>query len=156
VRILRSTLKYGCNRDPSDPQEPVRVIDLNAGNDQLTHLQREVGGLIDIVAHNEAVAEVAGGTPIGATKAVGVYVTGEAIRGLADLEAKERGRCANFAGKAVAAGLAERTVPMAERQGRLMVEMLQTALREVDLSPEQASAFKAALARQARELQAVS
>jgi hypothetical protein len=33
-----------------------------------------------------------------------------------------------------------------------MVEMVQTALREVDLSPEQASALKAALARQAREL----
>ena len=57
-----------------------------------------------------------------------------------------------FAGKAVAAGLAERTVRIAERQGQLMVEMVQAALREVDLSPEQASAFKAALARQAREL----
>ena len=34
---------------------------------------------------------------------------------------------------------------MAERQGQLMVEMVQAALREVDLSPEQASAFKAAL-----------
>jgi hypothetical protein len=35
-----------------------------------------------------------------------------------------------------------------------MVEMVQAALREVDLSLEQASAFKAALARQARELTA--
>jgi hypothetical protein len=73
---------------------------------------------------------------------------------LADLEAKERERCASFATKAVAAGLAERTVRVAERQGQLMVEMVQAALREVDLSPEQASAFKAALARQARELTA--
>jgi hypothetical protein len=79
-------------------------------------------------------------------------VTGEAMRGLADLEAKERERCANFASKAVAAGLAERTVRVAERQGQLMVEMVQAALREVDLSPEQGSAFKAALARQARAL----
>jgi hypothetical protein len=63
-------------------------------------------------------------------------------------------RCANFATKAIAAGLAERTVRVAERQGQLMVEMVQAALREVDLSPEQASAFKAALARQARELTA--
>jgi hypothetical protein len=30
------------------------VIELNAGNDQLKNLQREVGGLIDIVAHREA------------------------------------------------------------------------------------------------------
>jgi hypothetical protein len=43
---------------------------------------------------------------------------------------------------------------VAERQGQLMVEMVQAAVREVDLSPEQASASKAALARQARELTA--
>jgi hypothetical protein len=41
-------------------------------------------------------------------------------------------------------------------KSQLMVEMVQAALREVDLSPEQASAFKAALARQARELSAPS
>jgi Domain of unknown function (DUF3846) len=29
------------------------VIDLNAGGDQLSNLQREVGGLIDIVEHKE-------------------------------------------------------------------------------------------------------
>jgi hypothetical protein len=39
-------------------------------------------------------------------------------------------------------------------KSQLMVEMVQAALREVDLSPEQASAFMAALARQARELTA--
>jgi hypothetical protein len=39
-------------------------------------------------------------------------------------------------------------------KAQLMVEMVQAALREVDLSPEQALAFKAALARQARELTA--
>jgi hypothetical protein len=41
-------------------------------------------------------------------------------------------------------------------KSQLMVEMVQAALREVDLSPEQASAFKAASARQARELSAPS
>jgi hypothetical protein len=43
---------------------------------------------------------------------------------------------------------------VAERQGQLMVDMVQAALREVDLSLEQAVAFEAALARQARELTA--
>jgi len=108
---------------------------------------------LDRIFNTGGIAALVGNT-YGAAKDVGVYVTGEAIRGLADLEAKERERCANFAGKAVAAGLAERTVRVAERQGQLMVEMVQAALREVDLSPEQASAFKAALARQARELTA--
>jgi hypothetical protein len=110
---------------------------------------------LDRIFNTGGVAALVGNT-YGAAKDVGVYVTGEAIRGLADLEAKERERCANFATKAIAAGLAERTVRVAERQGQLMVEMVQAALREVDLSPEQASAFKAALARQARELTAPS
>jgi hypothetical protein len=108
---------------------------------------------LDRIFNTGSVAALVGNT-YGAAKDVGVYVTGEAIRGLADLEAKERERCASFATKAVAAGLAERTVRVAERQGQLMVEMVQAALREVDLSPEQASAFNAALARQARELTA--
>lgn len=110
---------------------------------------------LDRIFNTAGVAALVGNT-YGAAKDVGVYVTGEAIRGLADLEAKERERCANFATKAAAAGLAERTVRIAERQGQLMVETVQAALREVDLSPEQASAFKAALARQARELTASS
>ena len=60
-----------------------------------------------------------------------MYITGEAIRGLADLEAKEQERCANFATKAIAAGLAERTVRVAERQGQLIVEMVQAALQKL-------------------------
>jgi hypothetical protein len=44
----------------------------------------------------------------------GGYKAGEYIRGLAQLEAQERDRCANFATKAVAAGLAERQVRLAE------------------------------------------
>jgi hypothetical protein len=90
---------------------------------------------LDRIFNTGGVAALVGNT-YGAAKDVGVYVTGEAIRGLADLEAKERERCANFASKAVAAGLAERTVRIAERQGQLMVEMVHAALREVDLSPE--------------------
>jgi hypothetical protein len=38
---------------PADPQEPVRVIDLEAGGDQVKNMQREVGGVFDIVAHRE-------------------------------------------------------------------------------------------------------
>jgi Domain of unknown function (DUF3846) len=38
---------------PADPQEPVRVIDLDAGGDQVKNLQKEVGGVFDIVGHRE-------------------------------------------------------------------------------------------------------
>jgi hypothetical protein len=36
---------------PADPKEPVRVIDLHAGEDEVGNLQREVGGVFDVVAH---------------------------------------------------------------------------------------------------------
>ena len=124
-----------------------------APGDELADTAETARRDLDRIFNTGGVAALVGNT-YGAAKDVGVYVIGEAIRGLADLEAKERERCANFASKAVAAGLAERTVRIAERQGQSMVEMVQAALREVDLSPEQASAFKAALARQARALTA--
>jgi hypothetical protein len=126
------------------------ALEIDEDNDELVETARRD---LDRIFNTGGVAALVGNM-YGAAKDVGVYVTGEAIRGLADLEAKERERCASFATKAVAAGLAERTVRIAERQGQLMVEMVQAALREGYLSPEQVSAFKAALARQARELTA--
>jgi hypothetical protein len=123
---------------------------IEALGDELADTAETARRDLDRIFNTGGVAALVGNT-YGAAKDVGVYVTGEAIRGLADLEAKERERCASFASKAVAAGLAERTVRVAERQGQWMVEMVQAALREVDLSPKEATA-KAALARQAREL----
>lgn len=52
----------------------------------------------------------------------------EAIRALVQLEGEERDRCANFAAKAVAAGLAERQVRLAERQGEMIAEVLRAVL----------------------------
>lgn len=37
----------------ADPQQPVRVIDLHAGGDEVKNLQKEVGGVFDIVGHKE-------------------------------------------------------------------------------------------------------
>lgn len=65
------------------------------------------------------------------TQTSGVIATGEKIRGLAELEAQERDRCANFAAKAVAAGLAERMVKLAERQGALLATILVGALEDL-------------------------
>lgn len=53
-----------------------------------------------------------------------VFATEEAVRGLARLEAEERDRCANFAAKAVAAGLADRLVRLADRQGQQMFTVI--------------------------------
>lgn len=60
------------------------------------------------------------GMKYGVDKEGRVYGVEEGIRGLVQLEAQERTMCATFASKAVAAGLAERQVRLAEAQGALI------------------------------------
>lgn len=81
---------------------------------------------------------------------------GEYIRGLAQLEALERDRLANFASKAVAAGLGERQVRLAERQGELMAAVLTRILdnAQLGLSVEQKSLMPG-LMRETLQLAAV-
>lgn len=67
------------------------------------------------------------------TENAGSYKAGEYIRGLVVLEAQERERCANWAAKAIAAGLAERTVRLAERQGALIAEVLRAVMADPEL-----------------------
>jgi len=49
----------------------------------------------------------------------------------------KRERCANFATKAVAAGLAERQVRLAERQGEVIAQVVKGILDDLKLSREQ-------------------
>lgn len=65
-----------------------------------------------------------------------IYATEEAVRGLAKLESEERDRCASFAAKGVAAGLAERQVRLWERQGALMAAVFRRSLDDADLLPQ--------------------
>ena len=109
---------------------------IDAPGDELADTAETARRDLDRIFNTGGVAALVGNT-YGAAKDVGVYVTGEAIRGLADLEAKERERCANFATKAVAAGLAERQVRLAERQGELLAQVIRGVLDELGLSAEQ-------------------
>lgn len=84
------------------------------------------------------------------TRAGDLYATGEALRGLAKLEADERDRCASFAAKAVAAGLAERQVRLAERQASMVSEALSAVLAELGLSSEQQQEARRGVARHLR------
>jgi hypothetical protein len=61
------------------------------------------------------------------------YKAGEYVRALAKLEAEERDRCATFCAKAIAAGLAERQVRLAERQGALIAELLRSVMDDPQL-----------------------
>lgn len=80
----------------------------------------------------------------------GIYATGDQIRGLAQLEAAERERCAAFAAKAVAAGLAMRQVELAERQGALIAELLAAVFDELDMTDAQREAAPDVLDRHLR------
>jgi hypothetical protein len=81
---------------------------------------------------------------------------GEYIRGLAQLEADERDRCANFARLAIAAGIAERQVRLAEQQGALMATFMRAVLgdAELGLSPEQRSKVPMVMQRHLQALPA--
>jgi hypothetical protein len=72
-------------------------------------------------------------------------VTGEAIRGLAKLEAEERDRCANLAAKAVAAGLIKKQTDLANIVGEMLGKALQAVLDKADLTEEQKAKVKAEL-----------
>lgn len=78
------------------------------------------GGVSALIGHQYA-----------ADKDGGVFATGEAIRGLVQLEAQERDRAAGMAAKAVAAGLATRQVELAERQGQLVADVIRGVLTQL-------------------------
>lgn len=69
--------------------------------------------------------------------------TGEYIRAMTALEAAERDRAASFAAKAVAAGLAERQMRLAEKHAQLAVQFVQAVLGEFGLAgtPEATTAI---------------
>jgi len=64
--------------------------------------------------------------------------TGEYIRGLVQLESQERDRLGMFAAKAIAAGLAERQVRLAERQGELLAELMRMITTDPEMGFTQA------------------
>ncbi|MDB4873219.1 MAG: pas58 [Gemmatimonadales bacterium] len=62
------------------------------------------------------------GHTYGAVKDIGIYASGEAIRGLVQLEAQERDRCVKYAKTAHDMGIAEQEIRVAEEQGALLAE----------------------------------
>jgi hypothetical protein len=71
----------------------------------------------------------------------------EYIRGLAVLENQERDRAARFSEMAIKAGLAERQVRLAERQGALIEQVLVAVFEDIGLSAEQRRAAPEAIRR---------
>ena len=73
----------------------------------------------------------------GAVKDIGVYVTGEAVRGLASLEAAERDRVVKFAKTAHDMGIAEEQVRILDTYAAQVTGLINRILDGLGLTPEQ-------------------
>lgn len=82
------------------------------------------------------------------------HKAGEYIRALAILEAQERDRCANFCRIAIAAGLAERQVRIAEQQGQLLATVLREIIgdEQLALTADQRTVLPAVIRRHVEAL----
>lgn len=133
--VRAEVLAWGLTDTILDPGEVLlRLVSQSAAR-----AQRYAAELEELVAASPSLREaLVGETWIGQDDGA-TYKAGEYIRGLAQLEAQERDRCANFATKAIAAGLAERQVRLAERQGALIAEVLRAVVNDptLGLSDEQ-------------------
>jgi hypothetical protein len=74
----------------------------------------------------------------------------EDIRGLVRLESEERDRCARLCKLAIDAGIAERQVRMAEREGATLAAVIRRVLDGLGLSAEQQVLAPVLVAREAR------
>lgn len=70
-------------------------------------------------------------------KDLGVFATGEQVRGLVELEQNERDRVVKYAKVAHDMGIEQRYVELAERQGEALVSMIRGVLGRLGLTPEQ-------------------
>ncbi len=123
--VRAEVMRWGLGDSKVDPGEVLlRLVSQSAARAErysieLEALVGEHGGDIQAAMIADALIVTRDGEPMKA---------GEYIRGLAQLEAQERDRCAGFATKAVAAGLAERQVRLAERQAEIVIKAVEAAL----------------------------
>jgi hypothetical protein len=70
-------------------------------------------------------------------KDIGIFATGEALRGLTKLESDERDKVVKYAKTASDMGIAERRIQLAQSQGALIAGAISRILDALELSPSQ-------------------
>jgi hypothetical protein len=127
-------MSWGLDAPTVDPGETLlRLVSQSAAR-----AQRYAAELEDMVSDEENLRDALIREAYGEFGPVGEYA-----RGLVQLEAQERERCASWCVKAIAAGLAERQVRLAERQGALIADVLRAVMGDatLGLSEEQQRAM---------------
>lgn len=104
VHLLAGMLEQQVDRDGLRAEDSVEDGDGSGAPRSGFAVPGDSGGLI--------------GHTFAADKQAGVFASGEAVRGLAQLEAQERDRCVRFAKAAHDMGIADREIDLAERQAR--------------------------------------
>jgi hypothetical protein len=84
---------------------------------------------------------------------IGIFATGEAIRGLAQLEAQERDRCVRFAKTAHDMGIAEQQITIAQQQGELLAGVMMRVLDALDLPADKQSTAIDVMTRELRAIE---
>lgn len=131
AEVRAEVMRWGLGDTTVDPGEVLlRLVSQSAARADryAAELEALVGDDEDGALRKALIAEVWIPTEAGET-----YKAGEYVRALAKLEGEERDRCATFAAKAIAAGLAERQVRLAERQGELLAEVLRNVMADPTL-----------------------
>jgi hypothetical protein len=129
VAVRQEVLAWGLGNTKTDPGELLlrlvtqAALRANAYADELSRIVAEHdGNLKKALTGDSYTAGGEGSDPV---------KTGEYIRAITQLEADERDRAASFATKAIAAGLAERQVRLAERQAEMAAQFVHAVLDEL-------------------------
>jgi hypothetical protein len=141
VAVRETVLAWGLGDTKTDPGELLlrlvtqAAIRADAYARELERIVAEKDSLEKALTGNSWTSGGEGSEPV---------KTGEYIRALTQLEANERDRAANFATKAIAAGLAERQVRLAERQAELAAKFVHAVLADLGLdnTPEAQAAIR--------------
>lgn len=125
--VIDEVHRWGMGDADVDPGEVLlRLLSQSAARAQL--YATELAELVD----TEGLAQALVGQTRVPTEH-GYYVSGEYVRGLAMIESQERDRAAQFATKAIAAGLAQRQIALAEQTGAMIADVLRVALAAPEL-----------------------
>lgn len=127
VAVREEVMAWGLGNSKTDPGELLLRLVTQAAI-RCDAYARELAKVV--TEHENDLKKALTGNTFQATED-GAVKTGEYIRALTKLEADERDRAAGFAAKAIAAGLAERQVRLAERQAEMAARFVHAVLDEL-------------------------
>lgn len=133
MTVINDLRDWGLRDETVDPGETLlRLVTQSAW--RVERYAQEVARLVDEAG---TLTEALTANSYTVTEAGEKIKTGEYIRAMVQLENNERDRCAHYAKTAIAAGLAERQVRLAEQQGAMLATVIRSILGDLQLTPEQ-------------------